>query len=145
MSAKLFIALLPVSLLLFACSNSNSTPEPDLTSNLVGTYTLSQLTRQADGSVITGTGSATVTAVDKSTTKIRQVLAIKISSASFSNVDFQYTYKVAPNGSSYDIQQEYDINKTITVGNATGSTLTTLDLVLPGATPQVPMQAVYKK
>ncbi|MBN8821575.1 MULTISPECIES: hypothetical protein [unclassified Spirosoma] len=145
MNTKSPLLFLVAAMSVLACSKSNSSPEPDLTSQIAGTYTLAKLTQKEGGAILTATGSATITAVDQSTAKIRQFMTIKNVSSLLSIIDYTYTYKVAQTGNSLTIQQEYDINKTISVGDITGSKLTTTDLVVPGATPLVSMIAEYSK
>lgn len=145
MKTQSILFVLATCLLAVACSKSDSSPEPDLTSQMAGTYTLAKLSKKDGGAILTATGSATVTAVDQSTAKIRQYMAIRKTSSSLSIIDYTYTYKISQNGSRLAILQEYDINKTITVGDVTGSTMTTTDLVVPGETPLVPIIAEYSK
>lgn len=145
MKIQLVLFILATTLLAAACTKSDSSPEPDLTSQITGMYTLSRLTKKDGGATVTATGSATVTAVDKSTAKIRQLLSVSKSSSSKALVDYVYTYKVSQNGSSLAILQEYDINKTIQVGDVTGSKLTMTDLVMPGETPLIPLIAEFSK
>jgi hypothetical protein len=140
-----FTLITLVALTALTCSKSESTPDPDLTSAITGVYNLSQLTKKDGGAAVTGVGSATIAAVDKTNVKVRQVLAITKSASSRVNVDVTNNYKISQSGSTYTIQYEYDTNKTTSVGTVSGSKLSTTDMVLSGEPTLTTLVAEYTK
>ncbi len=94
-----------------ACKESGSQPsqpvEPDLTRSLAGVYTLTKLTNKDATSTVavTGTGSATIIAVDKSWIDMQITTTISLDSTSINSSSVRSNYKVTQNGNDYFLAQ----------------------------------------
>ncbi len=97
-----------------ACKESGSQPsqpvEPDLTRSLAGVYTLTKLTNKDATSTVavTGTGSATIIAVDKSWIDMHIATTISLDSTNSTSINsssVRSNYKVTQNGNDYFLAQ----------------------------------------
>lgn len=102
-----------------SCSKS-SEAEPQIAQKIVGSYTLTKLTKGTTAA--TGTGTATISATDNTTASIR--VALKIGNTS---QDITLDYKISQNGADYVIK---DGNGANTVGSVSGNKLTMTTTVL---------------
>jgi hypothetical protein len=127
-------------------SDSNSTPTPieeDLTTPVAGIYKLTKVTPKSGGLTVTGVGSMTIVAVDKTTTRITQVRSFTNTATGapslFTNTD--ESNKVAKDGSSFII-------KTPT-GTAwatiNGGKISTSDIISTAVTTTVTLDTEYTK
>ncbi len=126
-----FTLITLIAFTIFSCSKSESesTPEPDLTSKITGVYTLTKLTNKDAASTVavTGTGSATLVAIDKSTIDMVTATTIKIGTSSTSTSTIRSEYKVSQSGSDYMITQGGS-----SAGKVSGNKLTKEITVLGG-------------
>lgn len=112
------------TLILSSCSQSKSgpAPEPNVTSKLVGTYTLTKMTNKDTGETVNGTGSITLTAVDNTMASLNVVTQVITSKASYDDkVTFQS--RVVQVGNDYQLKDGSSADSP-TIGSVSGSKIT---------------------
>lgn len=112
------------TLILSSCSQSESgpVPEPNVTSKLVGTYTLTKMTNKDTGETVNGTGSITLTAVDNTMASLNVVTQVITSKASYDDkVTFQS--RVVQVGNDYQLKDGSSADSP-TIGSVSGSKIT---------------------
>lgn len=142
-----YLILMGSVLTMVSCSKSDNspapapTPEEDLTTPVAGVYTLTKVTAQSSGTVVTGIGSLTIVAVDKTTANITQVRSFtNTSTGAVSKITSvpNEPNKIAKNGSNYVIKSTNG-NQWATIS---GSKISTVDQM---GTPTITLDTEYTK
>ncbi|MBD2755599.1 hypothetical protein [Spirosoma validum] len=112
------------SLVVLSCSQSESgpAPEPNVTSKLVGTYTLTKMTNKDTGEAVNGTGSVTLTAVDNTMASLSVATQVITSKGSY-NDKITFQSKVVQVGSDYQLKDGSSTDSP-TIGSVSGNTIT---------------------